>query len=95
MTLTLKTLSKNGKQAYYSGAAQIARFPLGIFPGKTAPQTIEVADGVFAVAAVKVPKVKLTKEERAALPKPTFAELIERRRKSLAALEAKEAAASL
>lgn len=92
MTLTLKGLSKNGKRAIYGGAASSFQVPLGAFPNKTAPQTWEVADGVFAEPAVKVAKAKLTKEERAALPKPTLAEKIEQRRKALAALEAQLAA---
>ncbi len=58
MTLTLKTLSKNGKNAYYVGAAATLRFNLAAFPGKTAPASIEVADGAFAPA--KQPKAKLT-----------------------------------
>ena len=40
MTLTLKGLSKNGKSAYYTGASQNLRFPIGAFPDKTAPATI-------------------------------------------------------
>ncbi|MES2360010.1 MAG: hypothetical protein V4529_16845, partial [Gemmatimonadota bacterium] len=79
MTITLKTLSKNGKQAYYSGAAQILRFPLGVFPGKVAPASFTVTDDLFAPASVKEAKPKLTAEERkaarAAKPKPTLAEL--------------------
>lgn len=100
MTITLKTLSKNGKQAYYGGAAQILRFPLGAFPDKTAPTSFEVADGVFAAA--KTPKAAQTVEEkaaakaaRAALPKPTIAERAAAARKRADALEAKANAASL
>ena len=71
MTLTYKSSSKNGKTAYFSGAATTLRFPVSAFPDKTAPQSIEVADGIFAG-----PKVKLTKEQRAEQrknqPKPTL-----------------------
>lgn len=91
MTLTLKGLSKNGKTAFYTGAAQVARFPLGMFVDKTAPSTIEVADDVFAPV-----KAVLTAAERKAIkdakPKPTLAERIAQRRKALEALEAKAAA---
>lgn len=91
MTITLKTLSKNGKQAYYSGAAQILRFPLGAFPNKTAPQTLEVPEGTFAGAKEpKTPKAQMTPEQkaaekaaRAAAPKPTLAERIARREQLL------------
>src|SRR5665213_1025658 len=62
MTLTLKALSKNGKRAIYTGAAQSINFNVGLFPGKTAPASIDVADGIFAVKAEKVAKVKLTKD---------------------------------
>ncbi len=92
MTLTLKNLSKNGKRAIYSGALQSINFTLGLFPNKTAPASIEVADGVFAVS--KPAKVKLTKEERAALPKPTLAERIAKREAQLAKDKAQLAAAS-
>lgn len=76
MTLTYKQSSKNGKVAYYSGAATTLRIGVSAFPNKTAPQTIEVPDGIFAG-----PKPKLTKEERKALrasqPKPTLAQRAE------------------
>jgi len=91
MNLQYKGLSKNGKNAFYTGPATALRFPLSAFVDKKAPQSIDVAD-VFAVKPVKTPKVKLTKEQRAALPKPTLAEKIERRRAALAKLEAKAAA---
>lgn len=74
MILNLKGTSKNGKNAFYSGAASTIRIALKSFPDGTAPATIEVADGVFAGG--KTPKRKLTKEERAALPKLTEAEKI-------------------
>lgn len=99
MILTRKSISKNGKAAYYTGAAQTLRFPLGVFPNKTAPESITVTDDLFAPA--RQPKVKETKEERkarlAALPKPTLAEKIAKREAALAALKAKaekEAAAA-
>lgn len=95
MTLTFKNLSENGKQAIYSGAARSIRFIVDGFVGDTAPETIEVADGVFKQP--KQPKVKLTKEERAALrasqPKPTEAERIAKAEAKLAARKAKLAAA--
>lgn len=94
MTLTLKGLSKNGKNAYYTGAANILRFPLAAFINKTAPQIIEI-EGDFA--GPKTPAVKLTPEERKALraarPKPTLAELAARAQKRADALAAKVAAA--
>lgn len=92
MTLTLKGLSKNGRAAFYSGAVTPIRLNLATFPNKTAPATIEVPDGTFA--AGKAPKVKLTKEERAALPKPTLAEKIAKREAQLAKDKAKLAAAN-
>jgi hypothetical protein len=98
MTLTFKNLSKNGKTAFYSGAATVLRLALTAFPDKNYPASFEVADGVFAPA--KVAKVAMTPEEkaaakaaRAALPKPTLAERVERRRAALARDEAKLAAA--
>lgn len=90
MILTLKDLTKNGKSATYSGALFPIRFRLTVFPNRTAPATIEVADGAFAPAREK--KAKLTKEERAALPKPTLAEKIARREAALARDKAKLAA---
>ena len=92
MTLSLKGLSRNGKRAIYAGAAQSINFSLGLFPGKVAPPYIEVADGTFAEPKVKVARVKLTKEERAALPKPTLAEKIAKREAQLAKDKAKLAA---
>lgn len=85
MTLTFKNLSKNGKNAFYTGAAVALRVPLSAFPNKTAPASIEVADGVFAPA--KQPKSKMTAEERkaqrASTPKPTLAERIAKREAAL------------
>lgn len=96
MTLTLKTLSKNGKQAYYTGSAQVLRFPLGAFPNKTAPQTIEVSGDVFV--GPKEQKPKETKEERkarlAAQPRPTEAERIAKMEANLAKRKAKLEAAN-
>lgn len=94
MQLTLKGLSKNGKTAFYTGAANTIRVGVAAFTNKTAPQTIDVADGIFAGA--RQPKAKLTPEERkaarAAAPKLTLAQKIEKRRAALAKLEAKAAA---
>ena len=92
MTFTLKGLSKNGKQAIYTGAIQNLRFPVGAFEGKVAPQTITDLS-VFAAPVVKTPKVKMTPEERkaarAAKPKPTLAEKVAAAQKRAAALQAK------
>ena len=93
MTLTLKGLSKNGKRAIYSGAAVSLAFPLALFAGKQAPATITDLSA-FAEKSVKQPKAKLTKEERAALPKPTLAEKIAKREAALAKDRAKLAAQS-
>lgn len=94
MTFTFKSLSKNGKNAFYTGGATVLRFALSAFPNKQRPDSFEVADGVFA--APKASKAEQTPEEkaaakaaRAAKPKPTLAERIEQRRKALEALEAK------
>lgn len=92
MTLTLKGLDKRGRMAIYTGAAINLRLGVGAFPNKTAPATIEVADGAFAPRAEKVARKRLTKEERAALPKPTLAERIAAQEKRLAAAKAKLAA---
>lgn len=95
MTLSLKGLSKNGKQAFYSGAAQVVRISVGAFPGKTAPQSIPVPDGVFE--GPKQPVAKMTAEERKAAranrPKPTLAEKIASREAALAKLRAQAAGA--
>ncbi len=92
--LTLKGLSKNGKVALYTGAANVLRIPVGAFGGNEAPATIDVS-GV-AEKPAKVEKVKLTPEERkaarAAKPKPTLAEKAAAARKRAEALEAKAAA---
>ena len=89
MTLTLKALSKNGKNAMYAGAATILRISLSAFHGKTAPASFAVPDDIFASPRVK--KAHLTPEEKAAAkaakaaaPKPTLAERIARRERLLA-----------
>ena len=82
MILTLKGLSKNGKNAFYAGAANVLRIALASFPDKTAPEMFEVADGVFAPAkAPRTPRAKMTEAEKEAAkqarknaPKPTLAE---------------------
>ena len=88
MTFIFKSTSKNGKNAMYSGAANVLRIPVNAFVGGTAPASFSVSDGVFAD-----PKVKLTAEERKAAnklkPKPTIAEKIAAQEKKLAALRAK------
>jgi len=96
MTLTLKGLDKRGRSAIYTGAAIAIRIGVSAFPNKTAAQTIEVADGALAgpkQKAERVARVKLTKEERAALPKPTLAERVARAEARTAALKAKLASA--
>lgn len=76
MTLTLKSISKNGKAALYTGARFPIRISLSVFPDKKAPESFEVADGTFQPAPA--PRVKMTAEERKAAranaPKPTLAE---------------------
>lgn len=64
MTLTYKGLSKNGKQAIYTGAAQSVRFTVATFVGGKAPETITLPEGLFA--APKAKKQPLTAEEKAA-----------------------------
>lgn len=94
MQLTLKGLNAKRTTAIYSGTLGSVRIGLAAFPGKSAPESIEVADGVFAVKTPKAPKVKLTKEERAALPKPTEAERIAKMEERLAKAKAKLAEAN-
>ncbi len=93
MHLTLKGLNKKGTTALYAGALGAVRISIAAFVNKTAPAVIDVADGIFAVKTPKTPKVKLTKEERAALPKPTEAERIAKMEERLAKARAKLAAA--
>lgn len=92
MTLTLKGLDKRGRNAIYTGAAVNLRLAIGLFPNKTAPSTIDIADGVLAGPKVKAERKRLTKEERAALPKPTAAEKIAKLEAKTAALRTKLAA---
>lgn len=91
MTLILKGLDKRGRNAIYSGAAINLRLGVTAFPNKTAPASIEVAEGVFAIKAVKVARTRLTKAERAALPKPTLAEKLAKQEQRVAALRAQVA----
>lgn len=81
MTLTLKSLSKNGKNAYYTGAAVTVRLALATFINKTAPQSIEVEGDFAEPKAPRVPRAKMTEAEKEAAkqarknaPKPTLAE---------------------
>lgn len=94
MQLTLKGLNAKRTTAIYSGTLGSIRIGLSAFPGKTAPETIEVGGEVFAVKAPKVAKAKLTKEERAALPKPTAAERVAKMEERLAKAKAKLEAAN-
>jgi hypothetical protein len=91
MTLTFKSLSRNGKNAFYSGAATTLRFALSVFPNKSYPQTITVPDDTFA--SPRAVKVKTTvaerKAARAALPKPTLAERAAKAQKRADELKAK------
>lgn len=89
MKLTLKGLNRKQTTALYSGTPGTVRIGLAAFPNKTAPAEIEVAGGVFAVKAPKAAKVKLSKEERAALPKPTTAEKIAKMEARLVAAKKK------
>lgn len=84
MTLKFTKISKKGTMAMFSGLRNVLRIPLAVFDG--APADFEV-EGNFA--GPKTVKAKLSKEERAALPKPTLAERVERRRLALARDEAK------
>jgi len=93
MNLTLHGLNRKGTTAIYAGTTGTIRMSLRAFPNKTAPATIEVAEGVFAVKVPRQPKVKLTKEQRAALPKPTAAEKIAKMEARLTAARVKLAAA--
>lgn len=93
MQLTKAGTSKNGKAAFYDGAKQRLRIPLGVFAGGQAPDTIDVPEGLFE--AKPTPKYKMTAEERkaarAAAPKLTLAEKIAKREEALARLKAKAA----
>ena len=72
-TFSLVKVDKHGRSQYRLDGNKntTIRFGASIFAGAP-PATIEVTADNFA--AVKEPKKKLTKEERAALPKPTAAE---------------------
>jgi hypothetical protein len=94
VTLTLKGLDKRGRNAIYTGAAVSLRFPIGVFPEKTAPQTIEVG----GVAGPKEKKPRLTAEERKAQrankPKPTLADKVAAAEERAAKLREKLAASA-
>ena len=70
-TLTFKQLNKKGTAAIYSGLRVALRIPIGAFVDKDPLPSFSDFSGF---AGPKVAKVKLSKEERAALPKPTLAE---------------------
>jgi hypothetical protein len=98
VTLTLKGLDKRGRNAIYTGAAVSLRFPIGAFPDKTAPTSIEVS-GVAGPKALRASRVKMTAEEKAAAklaranaPKPTLAEKLAAGEARLAKLREKLAA---
>ena len=93
MELTLKGLNRKGTQALYAGAFATISIKLANFADKTAPQTLLIDDAVL-VKPVREAKVKLTKEQRAALPKPTLAERVARAEKRAAELKAKLDAAN-
>jgi hypothetical protein len=90
MQLNLKGLDKRGRNAIYTGAAVSIRIPIGAFPDKQPPQTLEVGDGF---AGPKEPKARMTPEERkaarAAQPKLTLAEKVAKAEQRTAALRAK------
>jgi hypothetical protein len=78
MVLTLKTLTKNGKQAIYTGLRTAIRIALVSFVDKAAPETLEI---IGPVLGARVPRAKMTQEEKDAAklarknaPKPTLAE---------------------
>ena len=88
-TLTLKSLNKKGTQALYTGARIVIRISVKNFVDATPPTTLDLD---VLPAVVRTAKVKLTKEERALLPKPTLAERVARAEKRAASLKAKLAA---
>lgn len=96
MTLSLKGLDKRGRNAIYTGSAVALRIPVGAFPEKTAPASIDVADGIFA--GPKAPKAQMTAEERkaarAAQPKLTLAEKVAKAEERAAKLREKLAKAA-
>ena len=99
MTLTFKSLSKNGRAAIYAFGRNSVRFALGSFADKKYPNAIEASpsEGASFVEPA-APKVKLTAEERkaqrAAKPKPTLAERAAAAQKRAEKLAAQAAAAA-
>jgi len=93
ITLKLKGLSKSGKYALYSGLRTVARLSVTDFPDSKPVDTFTV-EGDFA--GPRVPKAKLSKEERAELrknaPKPTLAEKAAKLEAKLAKLREQVAA---
>lgn len=91
MTLTLKGLDKRSRNAIYTGAAVSMRIPVGAFPNKKAPATLEFADGSFSASREK--KTPLTpeqrKEARKNAPKLTLAEKVAKAEKRTEELRAK------
>jgi hypothetical protein len=91
-TLTLKGLDKRGRNGIYVGGPVSIRIPVGAFPDKTAPASIQV-EGVGGPKEKRAPETKEERKARlAAQPKPTLAEKIAKREAQLAALRAKAAA---
>lgn len=94
MTLALKGLDKRSRNAIYTGAAVSMRFPVGAFPNKVPPATLEFADGSFA--GPKGSKTPMTAEERKAArkaqPKLTLAEKVAKAEERTAKLREKLAA---
>lgn len=93
ITLKLKGLSKSGKYALYSGLRTVARLSVTDFPDSK-PVDAFTVEGDFA--GPRVPKEKLTKEQRAELrknaPKPTLAEKAAKLEAKLAKLREQVAA---
>ena len=88
MLYILKVQKENGQSTYkQDGGQSILRFGKSVFVDGVAPASLEVT-GPFVVKAPKAPKVKLTKEERAALPKPTTAEKLAAAQARVAKLQA-------
>lgn len=88
--ITLKYRATKKNVVLYSidgGLKGSVRFLTSQFTGT--PPTELTVNGDFAQPVVKAPKAKLTKEQRAALPKPTLAEKIAKRESALAAMKAK------
>lgn len=93
MNLTLKGLDKRGRYGIYTGAAVNLRVPIAAFPNRTAPPSFSV-EGL----SEKVAKPKLTPEERkaarAAKPKLTLAEKVQKAEERAAKLRAALATAA-